>query len=322
MTVADGLLQVCSWATIVLAGAFALLVLRRGYTELRAPAYKARQRAAISNYLRRVGGVEMHKTGSATDAECLAVVSRLLLLLRGAERDRLIRLAESDGLLLRALRQTRAWRAARRIDAVRVLQQFGGEGALLRLSDVLRRDRHRIVRLNAAFALAGFGRLPPPRQTIDFLGMPGRAPTRLDVAILRAMAPAYPKALKKLLDDPIPHGRRAAVIDALGWSGDHTLLPALASGSQFGHAEIRCAALRAAAKLGHPGAAPWVLAALGDPVAAVRVQAVNACTALGLRQALPQLAVLATDTELWVRLRANEALTKLNPPPLPARVRA
>ena len=322
MTFAVGLLHFCVWATIVLASAFALLVMRRGYTERRAPIFKARQTAATGNYLRRVGGFEARKTGSATDAECLAAVGHLLLLLRGAERDRLIRLAESDGLLRRALRQTRAWRAARRIDAIRVLQQFGGESALLRLGEVLRGDRHRIVRLNAAFALASFGRLPPPRATIDLLGMPGRAPTRLDVAILRAMAPAYPQALQKLLDDPMPHGRRAAVIDALGWSGDHTQLPTLARACRFDNAEIRCAALRAAAKLGHPGAAPWVIAALRDPVTAVRIQAVNACAALGLVQAVPQLLALAGDAELWVRLRAAEALHKLNPPPAPQRLRA
>lgn len=320
MTIYGGLIQFCIWTTILLSAAFALLVVSRWITERRAPLYKARQRAITRNYLQRVGGFQQDDAVARWSVqERLCAVQHLLLLLRGGDRDRLIQLAEIDGLLDTALRQAAAWRAARRIDSIRILQQFGGEAAIAKLREILRHDRHRIVRLNAAFSLASFGRLPPPRETIELLRMPGRAPTRLDVAILRAMAPDYSDHLERLLGEQMPLDRRAAIIDALGWSGHHSVLPTLESASTFDNVEIRCAALRAAAKVGHPSVAPWVMRALGDGDSYVRIQAANSCAALGLTGAIPALRTLAQDPELWVRLRAAEALTKLSPPDLAAR---
>ena len=313
MTIYGGLIQFCVWTTVLLSAAFALLVLRRWLTERRAPFYKARQQAITRNYLQRVGGFQQDDVDRWTVRERLSAVEHLLLLLRGGDRDRLIQLAEIDGLLDAVLRRANAWRAARRIDSIRILQQFGGESAIAKLRESLGHDRHRIVRLNAAFALASFGRLPPPRETIDMLGMPTRAPTRLDVAILRAMAPDYSDHLERLLDEQMPLDRRAAIVDALGWSGHHSVLPTLESASTFDNAEIRCAALRAAAKVGHPSVAPWVTRALDDTDSYVRIQAANSCAALGLKGAIPALRVLTHDPELWVRLRAAEALTKLRP---------
>ncbi len=314
MSVYSGLIWFCIWSTVGLSAAFALLIVRRWISQKRAPLKKARQVAITRGYLQRVGGFN-HQDGGAgwPPAERLQAVGHLLLLLRGAERDRLIQLAEIDGLMVAVLRKCKAWRAARRIDAIRNLQQFGGDVAVAALRDILRTDRHRIVRLNAAFALASFGRLPPPRETIKLIGMPNRTPTRLDVAMLRAMAPNYADHLVRMLGDTMPHARRAAIVDALGWSGDHSVMPALVRASMFDDVEIRCAALRAAAKLGHPAAGQWVQAALGDSNANVRIQAVNGCAALRLVDAVPVLRQLRSDPELWVRLRSEEALAQLDP---------
>lgn len=314
MSIYSGLIWFCIWSTVGLSAAFALLIVRRWITQKRAPLKKARQVAITRSYLQRVGGFN-HQNGGAgwPTGERLLAIGHLLLLLRGAERDRLIQLAEIDGLLVEVLRKCNAWRAARRIDAIRSLQQFGGDAAIAALRDVLRTDRHRIVRFNAAFALASFGRLPPPRETIELIGMPSRTPTRLDVAMMRAMAPDYADHLVRMLGDAMPHARRAAIVDALGWSGDHTVLPALLRASTSNDVESRCAALRAAAKLGHPAAGPWVQAALGDSNANVRIQAVNSCAALRLVDAVPVLRQMCGDPELWVRLRSEEALAQLDP---------
>ncbi|AMO70975.1 HEAT repeat domain-containing protein [Sphingorhabdus sp. M41] len=312
MNIYDGLIQFCIWTTCILTAAFALLVLRRWFTERREPIYNARQKAITRSYLQRVGGFDVEPTNvNWSIAERLQSLSHLLMLVRGEERSKLIQLAEIDGLLKAPLRQCSAWRAARRIDAVRTLQQYGGEAAIAKLREVLRYDRHRIVRLNAAFALANFHQLPPPRETIALIGMPSRAPTRLDVAMLRALAPEYPAQLVHILGDVMSHARRAAIIDALGWSGDPAVLPALERAGSFDNIEIRCSALRAAGKLGHPSVAPWVLKALEDANPMVRVQAVNSCDALRLTRALPKLRTLVHDSELWVRLRAEEAIPRL-----------
>lgn len=312
MNAAEGIIQFCIWTTVILTGVFALLVLRRWVTERRAPIFKARQKAISRSYLQRVGGFDVEQPGVKwTVEERLKALSHLLMLLRGADRVKLIQLAEIDGLLKAPLHQCHAWRAARRIDAVRTLQQYGGEAAIAKLREVLRNDRHRIVRLNAAFALASFHQLPPPRETISLIGMPKRAPTRLDVAMLRTLAPAYPAQLVHILGDVMPHARRAAIIDALGWSNDLLVLPTLERAGSFEDVEVRCAALRAASKLGHPSAATWILKALEDPSRAVRIQAINSCAALRLTDALPALRSLSSDSELWVRLRAEEAIPPL-----------
>lgn len=141
--------------------------------------------------------------------------------------------------------------------------------------------------------------------------MPSRAPTRLDVAMLRVLAPEYPAQLVHILGDVMSHARRAAIIDALGWANDPAVLPALERAGSFDNIEIRCAALRAAGKMGHPSVAKWVLEALDDLNPIVRVQAVNSCAALRLTRALPKLRTLAHDSELWVRLRAEEAIPRL-----------
>lgn len=312
MNVYEGLIQFCIWTTVVLTGAFALLVLRRWLTERRDPIYKGRQKAISRSYLQRVGGFDVEQSDvNWTVEERLQALSHLLLLLRGGDRGKLIQLAEIDGLLKAPLRQCKAWRAARRIDAVRTLQQYGGEAAIARLREVLRNDRNRTVRLNAAFALAGFQQLPPPRETIALIGMPASEPTRVDIAMLRALAPAYPAQMVHILGDVMSHARRAAIIDALGWSNDHSVIPTLERASSFENIEIRCSALRAAAKLGHPSVSEWVLKALEDSDPNVRIQAVNSCASLHLTQALPTLRSLANDPELWVRLRVEEAIPRL-----------
>ncbi len=138
-----------------------------------------------------------------------------------------------------------------------------------------------------------------------------RKSNRLDSALLRASAPQYKDQMIMLLDDPLPNSKLALIIDALGWSEDAAVLPTLERANSFNNSEMRSAALRAAAKIGHPGAAQWVMQSLDDPVSFVRVQAANSCASLGLRDAIPQLLRLKDDDDLWVRLRAQYALDAL-----------
>ena len=163
----SAIIHFCIWSSAAMAMAFAALVIRRSYTERREPIIKAWETAITRAYLQRVQGMaaDMRSPRWKT-TECMNGVSHLLLLLRGGERETLVQLAEQDGLLAGTLRLSRAWRAARRIDAIRILQQFGGALAEQRLTEMLANDGHNIVRLNAAFALAQFGKLPPPRETI------------------------------------------------------------------------------------------------------------------------------------------------------------
>jgi HEAT repeat protein len=306
------IVQMSIASAAILIAFFLVLLLRRWRLERHESARQSQMAAITRTYLQRIGGFSVEGDSQRWSNDLrLAAISHLHLLLRGGERDRLMQMAEIDGLLRTTLRKSAHPMAERRIDAIRLLQQFGSEACIARLRELMTRDRNAAVRKEAAFALASLNALPPPRELIRILGMLRRKPNRLDSALLRSTAGQYAEHLQRLLDQPMSHGHRALIIDALGWSDDMTVLPTLARAAQTDIAELRSGALRAAGKLGHPGAAPWVMRLLDDPVPFVRVQAVNASAALELRDAVPRLTAMLDDQDLWVRLRAEEALEKL-----------
>ncbi len=140
-----------------------------------------------------------------------------------------------------------------------------------------------------------------------------RLPTRLDIALLRSAAPHYPEQMLLLLEDDLPAAWRAQIVDALGWTENAAAIKALDDAAAHPDSEIRCAAMRASARLGHPAAEHSIVFGLSDPAPAVRLQAVAACVRLGLRKAVPEISRLRNDPELWVRLRAEQALEQLAP---------
>jgi HEAT repeat protein len=299
-------------AAIVVSAFFGILLLRRWMLEGREAADRAKLGAITRSYLQRVGGYDQDHPDTTWSVDLrTSAVSHLHLLLRGGERQRLMQLAELDGLLETTIRQSRDLRAARRIDAIRSLQQFGSEACVARLRRMLTRDRHPQVKLEAAFALASLEALPPPRELLRILGMFARKPNRLDSALLRSAAPQYADHLMRMLGDPMPHWRRAFIIDALGYANDPTVLPTLRRAASMDEPELRSAALRAATKIGNPSVAEWVEPMLDDPVAFVRIQAANCCALLGLQSAVPKLQEHLTDDDLWVRLRSGHALDVL-----------
>ncbi|MBL4791810.1 HEAT repeat domain-containing protein [Citromicrobium bathyomarinum] len=314
----SGLYETVVWGSAAMAGVvvviFLLLVLRRYLAERQVDANKRIDAAITRSYLRRVAGHRPETDDAGwTDERRLAAVSQIQALLRGGERDRLMQIAELDGLLAATVRRSRRWRRSERVSAIRLLQRFGSELCIARLRELMARDRSPRVRVEAAFALAAAHALPPPRETMRILRMTDRAPSRLDSALLRASVPDYREQFVLLLEDDLPPVWRAQLIDALGWSGDVAVMPALEKAAGDEDPEVRGAALRASAKLGHPGGREWIMAALRDPDANVRVQAVKASEALGLRDAVPQIRDLREDSQLWVRLRAEQALEALDP---------
>ncbi|WP_137681320.1 HEAT repeat domain-containing protein [Aurantiacibacter suaedae] len=300
------------WMAGVVIAIFGLLVLRRYIAERRMAANKRIDAAITRSYLRRVAGHRPEgDEKSWTGERRLAAVSQIQALLRGGERDRLMQIAELDGLLAATLRRSHSWRRSERVSAIRMLQRFGSEACVARLREMLARDHSQRVRVEAAFALAAAYALPPPRETMRILGMTARAPSKLDIALLRASAPEYPEQLALLLEDDLSPVWRAQVIDSLGWSGNVGFIGLLEEAARQEDVEVRCAAMRACAKLGHPGGREFIISALHDPAATVRTQAVSACSALGLKEAEGDIRRLLCDPELWVRLRAEQALEAL-----------
>ena len=289
---------------------FGILIFRRWKKDRLVERRKALLPVITRSYLRRVNGMPENPTEvlkiSATIR--LHALSHLHLLLRGGERDYLMQVAELDGLLEAVLRLSKSIISSKRIQAVRLMQQFGSEACIARLRRMMTSDRNAQVRLEAAFALGALFALPPPRETIRILKLSQRRPQRLDRALFRSMAPKYHKHLTDILDQLTDLGVSILAVDALGWSETHSVLPNLTALTKHHDAEIRSAALRGLANLGSSQVAECVLQSLNDETSFVRVQAINAASALMIGKAVPELERLLEDSDLWVRLRAQHAL--------------
>lgn len=300
-------------AALAMLAVFCILLLRRSLQEKRSRHDRELLAEITRSYMRRIAGQQDEPASRKWSNDLkLSAVSHIHLLLRGGERQRLMEMAELDGLLRATLRRSCSWRASSRITAIRLLQQFGSEACVGRLREIFVSDRVYSVRLEAAFALGSLHALPPPRETIRILAMFDRQTNRLDNALLRATAPHYADQLMQILEDDLPVDKRALIIDALGWAEDPAIIAVLEQAAKSEHAELRSAALRAAAKIAHPSVTDWVIGLLSDPVAFVRIQAANSCAALGLERAVPDLKQSLGDENIWVRLRAENALDVLD----------
>lgn len=255
----------------------------------------------------------------ADSRQKLRVFSHLLQLVRGEDHEQLLQLADRLDLPGDAIKQLGSSLPARRVDAMRTLEQIPVPRSIAALTGRLSSDLEPEVRLEAAGALARLGHLPPPAEVIAALELAHRPLNRLHEALFRASAATYRDELCRLSEEPSLANVRALLVEALGWSADFAVLPVIERHAADPDPEVRSAALRAARKLGHPGVKSWVLALLLDPVEIVRVQAARTSGALGLQDAIPLLASLVENPSWWVRKRAREALDRLRPAqPMPA----
>lgn len=292
---------------------FLLLVLRRYIGERTSGLLDARDTAITRSYLNRVAGHKVDAPNRWRAKAQLAAITRILPLLRGGEKTRLLQIAELDGVLSEPMYRSHGIYKKDRINAIHLLQRVGSEACIGRLREMMARDSSDRVRLEAAFGLAANAALPPPRETLRILRSMERHPTRIDIALLRSTAPLYTQQMLLLLDDDLAEAWRASIVDSLGWSESLTVIDVIEKAASDHSGEVRAAALRAAGKLGHPAASIWIVAALEDPVAFVRRQAIQSCVALGLTTAIPQILSLMKDEDFWVRLRAEEAIANLDP---------
>lgn len=299
---------------LVMVIALGVLIARRWVAEREASARATRALAVSRDLLGAISGggeTNLPAFNAARPGERLLALSHLVQLLRGGDRDRLLALAEQRGLFGPALVQLRRGAAARRIDAMRVLEQFGSQACIAGLQAALERDQNDEVRLEAAATLARLGQLPAIAETIRLLNLDRAPRTRIHTALFRSLAQRDMTALAQLAGDPPYAGLRAELVDALGWSGDFAILPVLAGHAEDPNAEVRAAALRAARRLGHPDAGRWAARLLDDFSEHVRIQAARTCGTLGAREAGPRLRKLADDPSWWVRTRAADALNLL-----------
>ncbi len=253
---------------------------------------------------------------AASKTERLRAMRHLIQLVRGDDREQLFEISERAHLFDETLRQLDSPIEARRIESVRELELYGTVSCIEGLERCLAHDKSPTVRLQAAVALATLGHLPECRHLLTRLDLTQRPLTRMHASLFRSIASSNFPAIVDLSYDDAFIEQRPMLVDALGWTANFDVLATLGQHGHDSNPEVRCAAIRAARRIGHPAAAEWITALLVDPSEPVRIQAVQACGDLGLRETVPILLSLAQHQSWWVRTRATEALDKLRSSPL------
>lgn len=238
----------------------------------------------------------------------------LIQLVRGTDRERFVANATAMGVPERLRHQLGSGPPRARLAAAEALAQFDDEKSLQRLEQALD-DPHPEVRIAAALSLAAVGKPPPARELVFKLGIGSTENSLLAVSLLRDVAVSRPNELKELLvNEDIPAGAKAAVIESLSASADYTLVPMIVSlAGEEGDPGYLTRYIAALGAFGHPAGEPAVKRGLQSPHWDVRAAAAQAAGRIGLVTVASNLKQLLSDPEWWVRFRAGEALTRLGP---------
>lgn len=235
-----------------------------------------------------------------------------LSLLRGADRERLTRLAEKSGLVGKSFSRLRAsnrWRKAR---AAEHLGYFGGPEAVGPLKELLSYPDE-TVRAVAARALARIGTPEAAEGLARTLNDPSEL-TRLRMAEnLERIGPLAIVPLIGALESGAPRARvlAARILGNLRAAEASQILCRAMSGSTL--ADVRAQAALALGRIGDPDDVPALKKAAEDDEWPVRAQAANALGMIGDVSAISTLQRLSVDREWWVRLNASRSLANMGP---------
>ncbi|HVA13028.1 MAG TPA: HEAT repeat domain-containing protein [Stellaceae bacterium] len=172
-------------------------------------------------------------------------------------------------------------------------------------------DRDPDIRLAAAESLAEIGALPSVAELVDKLRIGTAQHSQSLRHVFRGLARRQSGELVALLAGEAPSLAKVLALDALGRSGDYGVMAPIIAASEDADVDLRAAAFRALADLGHPAALAAVARGLADPAWEVRTQAAICVGRIGLATLLPKLVELLGDSVWWVRFRAAEALFAL-----------
>jgi HEAT repeat protein len=247
------------------------------------------------------------------DLDLLATMMvEYLSLLRGAERDRLVRLAEETGLVkayIDRLRSRGRWSKAR---AAENLGYFGGPEAVAPLASLLA-HRDETLRAVAARALARI-RTPEAAGALAQTLSDTSELTRLRMAEnLERIGPLAVGPLTETLERGNPPARVLAA-RVLGNLRAFEVRPALRE-ALFAESfpDLRAQAAFALGKIANPDDIPALVEASAAGAWPVRAQVASALGMIGDLSTIPTLQRLTVDREWWVRLNASRALANMGP---------
>lgn len=314
------------WTLVALVAQTALIVLvivrvkaGRRLKEAWHEEYYRRLRPALDRYLdtqepqREISRLR----GWQKDRFLAPLIVDRLMLLTGAEREDIIRLAHDSGLIdiyLRAVSSSRRWRRAR---GAEYLGYLGGADAAYPVSALLS-DDNETVRAVAARALARIGTKEAVGMLFPKLDAASEI-TRLRVAenLERVGHLAVEPLLALLKDVDLRETHEAGIVMAAKVLGNlhaedaRKVLRTAAIDSAS--VNVRAQATLALGKIGNPEDLLIVIDRTHDPEWCVRGQAANALGMMGDASAIPSLRALASDRSWWVRRNATFSLAKTGP---------
>jgi HEAT repeat protein len=265
------------------------------------------------------GAAVLAAAGGRTDVAA-DLVRELVGIVAGDDRERLVALLvvwDAPGRLLPALR---ARDRRRRREAAAALGLFDRDDVVAALRRALG-DRDPEVRLAAARSLVEAGR-PPPLDDLARAIVAGGGPVSQEWrGVFRRIAADGPDDFSAMTKADRPRDVRLFAIDALGRAAADGTLARLIDLFADPDVEIRAAALRALAVIGHPAATDVVRAGFADPAWEVRTQAAVTAGRIGLPDLNAVLEHQLHDGVWWPRYRAGQALARLGDDGL-ARLRA
>ncbi len=253
----------------------------------------------------------LHLNDRETDLLAILMVEYLSVL-SGAEKERLVGLAEEAGLVrsyFARLGSRNRWRKAR---AAENLGYLGGREAVAPLAALLA-NPDETVRAVAARALARIGTEVAAEALASTLNDPSEL-TRLRMAEnLERIGVLSVGPLIKTLEGGDQDARVLAA-RILGYLRAAEARPALCASMLGGPlTDLRAQATLSLGKIGNPADMPALQKAAGDEEWPVRAQAANALEMIGDVSTIPVLQMLTVDQEWWVRLNASRALANMGP---------
>lgn len=248
-------------------------------------------------------------------AEALAEVIGLV---RGADRERLLTGLRDLSIDSAIRRGARRGALATRLICIEALVSFPDIKTDMLMRDITTDPQvDHECRLAAVRTLAEMGAELSISRLLDSMIYDGLVASGPVVELLHLMARRWPKDLVASMRrvDLTPQVR-PLIVEALGETGDYSVIAHLIDAAGEDDFEVRAAAVRAMGKLAHPAAEPALAKALADEAWPVRALAADAIGRAGLVSLIDPLSTALEDPIWWVRHRAAGGLSKLGPPGL------
>ncbi len=242
----------------------------------------------------------------------LQVLQEMANQITGAEKARLVKLIEREGLV-DVMRQVlrSGWPAERQAACALLAHSPRPEAAADLRTALLDRDLG--VRVTAARSLLGRNEVTSLRELLAAVRLPPNDPPLALSDLLARLPGSLHEEAVELLRGPLPNEWKRIFAIALGRLQAEDLLPALAALARHASDGVRAAAWIGLRELGSPAAAELLRHGLTDPSTSVRQAACQCAALLGRPEHLPRLLAIVREDEWWVSHAAAVALWEFGP---------